>query len=200
MPKNTPTVDGTSDDRDDRIDALVLAAQEGDKEAFSEIYDIFFDQIYRYVYFRVVPREVDDIVETVFIKAWTKMEKYEKRDVSFGAWLFRIAHNSVIDYRRAHRQILPIDPQTEDESDKAAPKRLTEQSMMAKELRDAVDALKDPYKQVVALKFLSGLSNSEIAEILGQREGNVRVLQYRALKHLKRELKDKGFEPEFYNL
>ena len=200
MPKNTLPNDGSSDNRDDRIDALVLAAQDGDKDAFAGVYDEYFDQIYRYVYFRVVEREVDDIVETIFIKAWTKLEKYEKRDVSFGAWLFRIAHNSVIDYRRAHRPILPIDPRIEDESDKAAPKKLTEQSMMASELREAVDALKDPYKQVVALKFLSGLSNSEIAEILGQREGNVRVLQFRALKHLKRELKDKGFKPEFYNL
>ncbi len=95
---------------------------------------------------------------------------------------------------------MPIDPRLEDESDKGAPKRLTEQSMMAKDLRDAVDELKDPYKQVIALKFLSGLSNSEIAEILGQREGNVRVLQYRALKHLKKELKGKGFKPEFYTL
>ncbi len=179
------------------IDALVVSSQEGDKEAFAGIYDHYFDQIYRYVFFRVKAEEVDDIVETVFIKCWVNLEKYEKRDVSFGAWLFRIAHNAVIDHRRAHRPILPIDPRTEDESVSAAPKKKTEQVLAAKEVREAVDQLREPYKQVVTLKFLIGLSNSEIAEILGQREGNVRVLQFRALKELKEKLGEKGFKPEF---
>ena len=183
--------------KDSEIDALVVAAQEGDKEAFAEIYDAYFDKIYRYVFFRVKPEEVDDIVETIFIKSWVNLEKYEKRDVSFGAWLFRIAHNAVIDHRRAHRQILPIDPRLEDESARSAPKRQTEQALAAKEVRDAIAQLKEPYRQVVTLKFLLGLSNSEIAEILGQREGNVRVLQFRALKDLKGKLGEKGFKPEF---
>jgi RNA polymerase sigma-70 factor (ECF subfamily) len=190
MPKTTPLSDAD-------IDALVIAAKEGDKEAFAEIYDHYFDQIFRYVYFRVKPEEVDDIVETVFIKSWVKLEKYEKRDVSFGAWLFRIAHNAVIDYRRAHRSILPIDPRTKDESVGAAPERQTERAMMAQEVRAAVDELKEPYKQVVTLKFLIGISNAEIAEILGQTEGNVRVLQFRALKELKEKLKERGLQPEF---
>ena len=188
MPKSTLT--------DDQIDALVLASQEGDKEAFAEVYDHYFDPIYRYVYFRVDAVEVDDVVETVFIKAWVNLEKYEKRDVSFGAWLFRIAHNAVIDHRRAHRPILPIDPQLVDRSDKAAPKKQTERSLMADGVREAVEALKEPYRQVVTLKFLIGLSNPEIAEILGEREGNVRVLQFRALKKLKQALLERGYSPE----
>lgn len=179
------------------IDALVISAQEGDKEAFAEIYDHYFDQIYRYVYFRVNAPEVDDIVETVFIKCWMNLEKYEKRDVSFGAWLFRIAHNAVIDHRRSHRQILPIDPNLEDESKHAAPNKQTERTIAAKKVRDAVATLREPYRQVVTLKFLIGLSNAEIAEILGEREGNIRVLQFRALKELKEMLGDLGFQPEF---
>lgn len=179
------------------LDALVIAAQEGDKDAFAKVYDHYFDQIYRYVYFRVVPVEVDDIVETIFIKAWVKLEQYEKRDVSFGAWLFRIAHNAVIDHRRSHRKVLPIDPRFEDESKLAAPKQIAEEVMMAKKVREAVAQLKEPYRQVVTLKFLIGLSNSEIAEVLGQREGNVRVLQFRALKELKELLGEKGFQHGF---
>lgn len=181
----------------DNIDELVLNAQEGDKDAFGEIYDCYFDPIYRYVFFRVNNEEADDIVETVFIKAWVNLPKYEKRDVSFGAWLFRIAHNAVIDHRRKHRSILPIDPQIEDNSAKAAPKQQTQKSMMAEKLRAEIKNLKEPYRQVVTLKFLTGLSNSEIAEILGEREGNVRVIQFRALKELKRLLSEKGFKPEF---
>lgn len=189
MPKNPlPSFD---------IDAQVVAAQEGDKEAFAQLYDFYFDSVYRYVYFRVPPVEVEDLVELVFIKAWVNLERYEKRDVQFSAWLFRIAHNAVIDYRRQHRSIAPIDDNLEDPSDKQAPRSMTEKGMASKVVREAVDQLKDPYRQVVIMKFLTGLSNAEIAESLGVREGNVRVLQFRALKELKQILGEKGLEKEF---
>lgn len=179
------------------VDALVLQAQEGDKEAFAKIYDYFFDRIYRYVYFRVHMAEVDDLVEMVFIKAWVNLEKYEKRDVQFSAWIFRIAHNIVIDHRRSHRPLFEMTEEIEDESEKAAPKRLTEKNLMSEIVRESVDKLKEPYRQVITLKFLLGLSNDEIAEIMNEREGNIRVLQFRALKELKVLLREKGVQPEF---
>lgn len=179
------------------VDALVFAAQEGDKEAFGQLYDLYFESIYKYIYFRVPASEADDLCETVFIKAWMNLEKYEKRDAQFSAWLFRIAHNAIIDFRRQHRSIAPIDERLEDKSEGNAPKATTEKNLMSREVRSAVEQLKDPYKQVITLKFLIGLSNPEIAEILGEREGNIRVLQFRALKELKTILAKKGLEKEF---
>lgn len=174
------------------IDACVEASKEGDKNSFGQLYDHFFAPIYRYVFYRVPEHEVEDLVETIFIKCWSKMETYEKRDVKFSSWLFRIAHNTVIDYRRAHRKVEPIHPQLVDESVEAAPKLRTEQNWRAQQIRDAVQTLKEPYRQVVTLKYLIGLSNLEIAEILRQREGNVRVIQFRALKQLKQLLEEKN--------
>lgn len=186
-----------SSSQDFNIDALVALAQEGDKEAFAQLYDRFFDPIYRYVYFRVTASEVDDLVETIFIKAWVNLEKYEKRDVQFSAWLFRIAHNAVIDHRRSHRPLFEIREDMEDHSEKTAPKVLTEKNMLSKIVREAVNELREPYRQVVTLKFLIGLSNAEIAEILQEREGNVRVLQFRALKELKEIFNHRGLKQEF---
>lgn len=183
--------------KDFELDVLVLSAQEGDKDAFAKLYDHFFDKIYRYVYFRAPAGEVDDLVENIFIKAWINLEKYEKRDVSFSAWLFKIAHNVVIDHRRSHRPLFEISEELEDPSEKAAPKTQTEKTMLSATVREAVDLLKDPYRQVITLKFLMGLSNSEIAEIMNEREGNVRVLQFRALKELKSLLSERGVQPEF---
>jgi RNA polymerase sigma-70 factor, ECF subfamily len=179
------------------VDALVFSSQEGDKVAFGELYELFFEPIYRYIYFRVPALEVDDLVEMVFIKAWMNLEKYEKRDAQFSSWLFRIAHNAVIDYRRQHRSIAQIDENLEDQTEDSAPKRLTEKTMLSQTVREAIDQLKDPYKQVVTLKFLIGLSNAEIAEVMREREGNVRVLQFRALKELKEILAAKGLKKEF---
>ncbi len=182
---------------DPEIDDLVTSGKEGDKNAFGQLYDHFFAKVYRYVFFRVPEHDVEDIVETVFIKCWMKMDTYEKRDVKFSSWLFRIAHNAVIDYRRAHKKILPIDPRIKDESLIAAPKEVTEQNLRAHQVREAVNQLKEPYRQLVTLKYLIGLSNSEIAEIMRQREGNVRVMQFRALKQLKQHLSEKDLTFEF---
>lgn len=179
------------------VDALVFAAQEGDKDAFGKLYDLFFEAIYRYIFFRVPAAEVDDLCELVFIKAWMNLEKYEKRDVQFSAWIFRIAHNAIIDFRRQHRSLAVMDENLEDKSENNAPKLSTEKALASREVREAVEQLKEPYKQVITLKFLIGLSNPEIAEILGEREGNVRVLQFRALKELKQILGQKGLEKEF---
>lgn len=178
------------------IDVWVHAAQEGDKDAFAQIYDHFFEPIYRYVYFRVSPSEVDDLVEVTFIKAWTNLEKYEKRDVNFSSWLFKIAHNTVIDHRRSHRPLFEVKEEMKDDSEQAAPKELTEKNMLSTTIRSAVDELKEPYRQVITLKFLLGLSNAEIAEIMNEREGNIRVMQFRALKELKFILNKKGLKQE----
>lgn len=183
--------------QEQEIDDLVLSAKEGNKTAFGQLYDHFFDQIYRYVFFRVPEHDVEDIVETIFIKSWVKLDSYEKRDVKFSSWLFRIAHNAVIDYRRAHRKVLPMDPTLVDESLAAAPKRQTESNLRARQVREAVNQLNEPYRQLVTLKFLIGLSNTEIAEIMRQREGNVRVMQFRALKQLKGILAEKNLTFEF---
>ncbi|MFT7183727.1 MAG: RNA polymerase sigma-70 factor (ECF subfamily) [Oceanicoccus sp.] len=182
---------------DPEIDGFVTSSKEGDKDAFGQLYDHFFDKIYRYVFFRVPAHDVEDIVETIFIKSWTKMDSYEKRDVKFSSWLFRIAHNAVIDYRRAHKKVLPMDPRIKDESIHSAPKKMAEQNLRARQVREAVNQLKEPYRQLVTLKFLIGLSNSEIAEIMRQREGNVRVMQFRALKQLKNHLSEKDLTFEF---
>ena len=187
----------SSESPDFNVDPLVEASQDGDKEAFAKLYDHFFDPIYRYVYFRVAPAEVDDLVEIIFIKAWVNLPKYEKRDVKFSAWLFKIAHNAVIDHHRSHRPLFEVKEEIEDESEQAAPKVLTEKNILSKTIRDAVDQLKEPYRQVITLKFLLGLSNPEIAEVMNEREGNVRVMQFRALKELKNILNKQGLEREF---
>ena len=172
------------------IPKLVELAKEGDKDAFGIIYDHFFKMIYRYVFFRTDSAEVEDIVENIFIKSWVNLEKYKDTGASFKAWLFRIAHNAVVDHHRRHRKIMPIEEHIPDEKTESAPQKQTQRNMQAEKVREAISHLEGAYRQVITLKFLSGLSNSEVAEIMGQKEGNIRVLQYRALKKLEEILKN----------
>jgi RNA polymerase sigma-70 factor, ECF subfamily len=177
-----------------RIELLVKKAQKGDTDAFSVVYDSFVDQIYRYVYFRVPKGEVEDIVEMVFLKAWEKIRQYQPGRKSFSAWIYRIAHNLVIDtYRfKKDKGVVELTPNVPEYRREHNPIKMTENALHADKLKDALSKLKKNYKQIIVLKFMNDLPNSEIAQIINKSEGSVRILQFRALKALKKELEDLG--------
>ena len=178
------------------IEELVLKAQGGDAEAFASIYDNFVDQIFRYVYFRVPKGEAEDLVETAFLKAWEKIKQYKPGSKSFSAWLFRIAHNLIVDtYRfKKDREVVELTPNIADYRREHNPISTTEGSLHSDKLKIALSKMKKGYRQVVILKFINELSNAEIAEVLKKSEGSVRILQFRALKALKRELNEIGVD------
>lgn len=185
----------------DKIEKLVLQSQKGDSEAFGKIYDVFVDAIYRYVYYRVKNEEVEDLVEIVFLKAWENINKYKKGKYSFSAWIFRIAHNLVVDYYRgkeAKADTLPLDEALEEtiQSYKREHKPIgrTEASLNNDILTRALGTLKKTHYDFIVLKFINQLSNEEIAEILGKNESALRVMQFRALKELRTVLQAFEFD------
>src|SRR3989338_10018248 len=93
--------------RDQEIERLVLKIQQGDHDAFATLYDIFIDPIYRYVYYRVNQNDAEDLTEVVFLKVWENILQYKKQKSTFAAWIFRIAHNLVVDHYRATKDRAP---------------------------------------------------------------------------------------------
>jgi len=179
-----------------KIEELVERAQGGDTEAFAAIYDNFVDQIYRYIYFRVPKGEAEDLTETVFLKAWEKIRQYKPDNKTFSAWIFRIAHNLIVDtYRfKKDKEVVELTPDVPEYRREHNPIKMTESNLHSDRLKVALSKLKRGYRQIVVLKFINELSNAEIAEILKKSEGSVRILQFRALKALKRELSEIGVE------
>jgi RNA polymerase sigma-70 factor (ECF subfamily) len=176
------------------VQRLVSACQNGDSDAYGKIYDFYIDTVYRYVYYRVSSEDVEDIVEDIFVRIWENIDKYVPGEHPFSSWLFRIAHNLVVDHYRKTRKHISLREnlpkhiiQSNDDPVDWASAKLTQSY-----IREALVELKESYQQVIVLKFLSGFSNKEIAEILGQKEGNVRILQYRALKALREILENRG--------
>ncbi len=166
---------------------LVARAQRGDTKAFGELYKLHLDAIYGYVYSRVGNvSEAENLTQTVFVKAWRALENYKQTSVPFRGWLYRIAHNSVIDYYRKKKEPALLEDQTmlPDTSD------TPEQSLIWQErredLRKAMKKLKPAYQQVLTLRFLNELDYEETADVLGRKVNAVRVLQYRALKALRK--------------
>jgi len=169
----------------DELEDLVLKSQAGDSGAFGRIYDLYVDKIYRYFSFRMDAEEALDLTENVFLKCWQNINKYKPTTAGFKAWMFRIAHNLLVDYYRYSRTHQELTEKIKDESDGGDPKFLAEKSMNSLRLRSAMLRLKDKHREVLVLRFINDLGNDEIAKVLGKSEIYVRVLQHRAIKELK---------------
>lgn len=167
------------------IQALVRQSQEGDTEAFGRVYDHYFLQIYRYTAFRVAPEVAEDIVADVFVKAWEKLHQYRAvSQVSFGAWLFRIARHTIIDAYRSHRPVEEISEETEDHDAWNRADARVKSADTLRLVRAAIDQLPRRYREILLLAYVAELPHSEIARVLRLTEGAVRILKFRALKRL----------------
>jgi len=164
---------------------LIGKAQQGDGIAFGQIYDLYFDKIYRFIYYRVNHKETaEDLAAETFIKAFDKMSEVRAM-AAFNGWLYRIARNLVIDHYRSRKITVDL---TEIENvieyeDNFVDK--TNLSFEQKIFLENLDKLSSDQQLVIKLKFLDELDNNEIAEILDKTEGAIRVIQHRALNELK---------------
>jgi len=163
----------------------VQLAIQGNADAFAKLYDSYIDRLYRFIYFRVGNEQMaEDLSSQVFLKAWENLGRYEMRGLSFGAWLFRIARNLVIDHYRTRKDHASL----EEDGSNSDPALMVDGSMDARFeaewLRSAMKQLTDDQRTVLTLKFIEGLDTAEIAEIMGKRQGAVRALQLRGLQAL----------------
>ena len=164
---------------------LIRGAVRGDAEAFGDLYQQHLEAIYRYTYYRVGSHEeAEDLTEQVFLKAWESVAGYRERDTPFRAWLYRIAHKTVIDHYRGHKESLPLD---EHHSVRDATPDL-EARLVSQEQSDrlskAMAQLKPIHQHVLVLRFIEGMSARQVGLVLNQSAGAVRVLQHRALKEM----------------
>jgi len=170
------------------IAGLVKRAAGGNLEAFGELYSIYLDRIYRYIFYQIKDKmTAEDITEEVFIKAWKAIKSCKGKEKTFSSWLYRIAHNQVVDNLRSQRKHLSTEA-VENLADVSNPELETEGNLERQELLASLSCLPQSQKQVIILKFIEGLDNREIEHIMGKSQGAIRVLQMRALSTLKREL------------
>lgn len=172
---------------------LVARAIKRDVVAFGLLYEAYLDRIYRYVYYRLgSATEAEDLTEQVFLKAWEAIDRYEARGTPFTAWLYRMAHNLVIDHYRGRRATTPIDDVDESSLDVEDVTGAVESALEAEEVREAIRCLSPDHQQLIVLRFIEGLSHGEVAKIIGKSEGAARVIQFRALQALGKVLESRG--------
>ena len=169
--------------------SLLERAKEYESSALSEIYDRYHVRIYNYIYRRVGNVHLaEDLTAEVFVRMLQAAQSDKFARTSLSAWLYRIAHNLIVDSFRAQSQ---WEVQPWDERLRAAmddPTVALEAKLAQQGLRAALSRLTQEQQQVIVLRFGEGLTAPQIAEILDTSEGAVRALQHRALAAMRRAM------------
>jgi RNA polymerase sigma-70 factor (ECF subfamily) len=166
--------------------SIIACAQEGNPSAIQALYDKYADPVRRYCYARLGDIEAaQDCTQEVFLCIWKGVKNFEYRgELSFTAWLYTIANNVLVSYvrKRNRAQHIPLTPELGITDTKHADidYRICDRLM----LREAIGRLTMEQQQVITLKFFVGMSNLEIAAVLGRTEGAVKALQHRAIYRL----------------
>lgn len=169
---------------------IVDAARAGDEAALAELYNRYFPRVYRYILARMGNTyDAEDLTEEVFLKVLDAIERFQWREAPFSAWLFRIAHNAVISQRRKEgargrstplSEALPVGSQ--------GPEEMVENRLALKEIMKAAETLPEAQRKVISLRFAAGLSVAETARAMDKGEGNVKVIQHKAITKLREML------------
>lgn len=167
-------------------DVLIRRAVNGDAEAFGDLYVRHLDEIYRYVFYKVSnERRAEDLTEQVFLKAWDAIADYEPRGYPFSSWLYRIAHNAVVDHYRTQKDERPLDAIAFTLADESiGPEEMLMKKREVSRLLEAMAHLSEEKQELIILRFVEGLSHAQVAQILNKSEGACRVMQHRALTKL----------------
>lgn len=170
-------------------ESLLVKQAQRDPEAFGRLFDIYYGRIFNYCLRRVSHNTTaEDLTSEIFFKALNNLAKYRFKGAPFGAWLFKIAHNAVLDYyRKAPAQTSSLDNMVENHGFDFALGGNASAEMMEKEANDeryaafknlatALPKLPEHYRETITLRYFEKLSIAEIGEILGKPEGTVKSL------------------------
>lgn len=178
------------------IQQLVARARSGDAGAMGVLYELYAERVFRFVRFRIgIAEDAEDVTQRVFLRMIEALPRYETRGTPFGAWLFRIARNAVIDHQRTRRSQEPLETVDEVPSTARGPEEMAITASEMERVAAALAQLTEDQREVIAYRFFAELSPREISKVLGSREGAIRATQFRALGALRRHLADPESAP-----
>jgi len=170
---------------------IIQRAIQGDKEAFSHLYQQHVTKIYNYIYYRTGnANDAEDLTARVFYRAMGSIQRYQQKGVPFSAWLYRIAHNMVANWHRdnSRKREVPLEDQIDLPFKGEQPEATLLRNQETHYLMTYIRSLPSDRQQLVILKFVEGLPNSEIALIMNRSEGAVKSLYHRTLETLRQKM------------
>jgi RNA polymerase sigma-70 factor (ECF subfamily) len=172
---------------------LARRAQQYDEAALEALYQTYYPKIYNYAFLQMGDvHAAEDLASDVMLKMIESLKNYSFRGLPFGAWVFRIARNRLIDLHRRRKRRGEVDLSETLTSALANPQVLAERALERGQLQIALKHLTDEQRQVIVLKFIEGFDNRSVGRIMGRSEGAIKSLQHRALGSLRRILYQEG--------
>jgi len=171
---------------------LITQAIAGNHEAFGLLYERYVHRIYNYLYYRTGNiHEAEDLTARVFMRAYRHIENYTDRGLPFTAWLYRIAHNLVANWYRdnSRRQEIILDERLFVQGKSEHPESEYLHSEAQALLMKIIRRLPPERQQLLILKFVEQMTNSEIGLVMGRTEGAIKSLYHRTLLALREELR-----------
>ncbi len=182
----------------DRVEErrLIQQAQQGDTDAFAQIYRANVQAVFRYVSYRTSNVQLaEDLTSEIFTRALEGLPKYQDRGKPFVAWLYTIAHARIADhYRKTNRR--PDESDVEKHQIAVTPdmdENLVRRHA-ARTLREAIGLLTEDQQQVIILRFIEGERIETVATIMGKKPNAIKALQHRALRSLAKHLSRSGVD------
>ena len=163
---------------------FVRRVKEFQREAWDELYDTYFPKMYRYLYVRIGDRDVaEELAAEVFEQACRGVHRFRYRGLPFASWLYRVAHNVMVDWQRKRRRTpevpVLVDIPGADQTDRVDTRD---------ELTRALSTLTREQRQVLLLRHIEGHSAASAGAIMGKKENAIRALEFRALASLRRAM------------
>ncbi len=167
---------------------ILLKIKAGHTDAFAELYDMYFKQIYRYIYFKVPTKEkAEDLSSEAFLKCWEYINKHNNIVKSFQAFIYQVSKNLIADFYKKNKE-LPLEyaesTAIEDHSLEKKIENISDWQVLESSLRK-LGQINQKWQEVLVLRYVEDLSTKEIAKVMNESGANVRVLLHRALEKLK---------------
>jgi RNA polymerase sigma-70 factor (ECF subfamily) len=171
---------------------MVTRAKKGNDASLSELCEYIYGRIYSFVYYRVNHREdAEDLTGDIVMKI---IRSLDRQRGNFHAWMYRIARNAIIDFYR--RRGMRREVSWNDVHDEPADERshIGDEVLTRDKLRQGLKELTAAQQEVIILRFIEGYSNDEVATRMKKSVGAVKLLQFRAVRALRKYLRKKGYE------
>jgi RNA polymerase sigma-70 factor (ECF subfamily) len=173
-------------------EALITRAQAGNASAIGELYELYQDDLFRYLFYRVSDEvSAEDLTSEVFLRVIKALPGYQRNKVPFRAWIFRIAHNLTVDHYRKESVRNHIEIDEHLITDQVGPEQVVEQNLDIQRLVEALRALTPDQREVIILRFVLGLSIREAAQSVEKSDTAVKAAQRRGLQALRRILEER---------
>jgi RNA polymerase sigma-70 factor, ECF subfamily len=159
------------------------------KVTIAGLFEQYYDRIVRYIFVRINDQsEAENLAGDVFLRAMQSLDSYRGRKEQIQVWLFRIAHNLVVDYLRKMNKRKDVSTDEVGIPDRLNIEDVVDAKLEVKKLTKALQQLTPAQREVIGLRFFAGLSSAEVSNILGKRNGAVREMQRTAVEALRKQM------------